>query len=147
MYSIIVLKNHSNFILPKHGSLRFNAPFVFSKNIYFAGLGTHSHAQGKTKQEVAAKIAAAAAAKAEDLAPAATVKTEAPEGELDEGGATRLVLSGARAALPGQTRKRAIDVVSWCIYCCTSALLGCARASYQVRVCLFVSIFLLPGAK
>ena len=70
-------------------------------------------AQGKKKQEVAAKIAAAApgVVKTEHLAPSA-VKTEAPEGELDEGEATKLVLSGARAALPGQRRKRAIDVVS-----------------------------------
>ena len=69
------------------------------------------NAQGKTKEEVAAEAAAAAGVvKTEDLGPAA-VKAEALEGELDEGGATRLVLSGARAALPGQTRKRAIDVV------------------------------------
>lgn len=53
-------------------------------------------------------------------AAAAAVKTEATlegdrEGEEDLGeeDATRLVLSGARAALPGgQKRKRAIDVVS-----------------------------------
>ncbi|CAB1099929.1 unnamed protein product [Ectocarpus sp. CCAP 1310/34] len=45
-------------------------------------------------------------------AAAVSVKPEAAlEGDLDDEGATKLVLSGARAALPGQKRKRAVDVV------------------------------------
>lgn len=58
--------------------------------------------------------AADAALKAE--AAAAVVKEEQQDAEeLDEDGATKLVLSGARASLPGQKRrKRAVDVVRIC---------------------------------
>lgn len=85
-------------------------------------LSTTPHPRNKASKISAAKEeAAAAAAGAAPVAAAADVKTEAAlqgdaaeEGDLDgEEGATRLVLSGARGALPGgQKRKRAVDVVS-----------------------------------
>lgn len=40
------------------------------------------------------------------------IKREVLQGALDEGDETKLVLSGTRAGLPGQKRKRAVDVVS-----------------------------------
>lgn len=79
-----------------------------------------SNTSGKMQQASAAKKEGTPAVPPTPAAAAAAaVKTEATleegdgEGDLGEEEATRLVLSGARAALPGgQKRKRAVDVVS-----------------------------------
>ncbi|CAN0182150.1 unnamed protein product [Ectocarpus sp. 4 AP-2014] len=64
------------------------------------------------KKEDAATPPVSPPTPAEAEAAAVSVKPEAVlEGDLDDEGATKLVLSGARAALPGQKRKRAVDVV------------------------------------